>query len=118
MATLNFLNTAPNTPEATYTETHIRERNYTERLNGIFKARFRCIMGDRKLRYDSVKVGHIINACAILHNICVEGRLDNDFEIEIQMNDVDMGNQVLLHNEGNIARQNLIKRILCRIKNI
>ncbi|KAJ8959550.1 hypothetical protein NQ314_006287 [Rhamnusium bicolor] len=105
-----FLNAAPNTPEAAYTETHIRGRNCAERLNGVFKARFRCIMGERKLRHHPDKVGHIINACAILHNICVEGRLDNDFEIEIQNDDVDMGSQVLLHNEGNIAKQNLIRR--------
>ncbi|KAJ8972846.1 hypothetical protein NQ314_000011 [Rhamnusium bicolor] len=65
----------------------------------------RCWNNERKLRYDPDKVGHIINACAILHNICIEGRLDNNFEIEIQNDDVDMGNQVLLHNKGNIARQ-------------
>ncbi|KAJ8933956.1 hypothetical protein NQ314_013671 [Rhamnusium bicolor] len=88
-----FLNAAPNTPEGTYTETYIRGRNCAERLNGIFKARFRCIMGERKLRYDPDKVGHIINASAILHNICVEGRLDNNFEIEIQNDEADMGNQ-------------------------
>ncbi|KAJ8949689.1 hypothetical protein NQ314_008151 [Rhamnusium bicolor] len=84
-------------------------RNCAEHLNGIFKACFHCIMGERKLRYDLDKVGHIINACAILHNICVEGRMDNDFEIEIQHDDIDMGNQVLLHNEGNIARQSYTK---------
>ncbi|KAJ8958573.1 hypothetical protein NQ314_006382 [Rhamnusium bicolor] len=85
-----FLNAVPNTPEAAFTETVIGGRNCNE-----------C------LKYHPDKVGHIINACTILHNIGVEGRIDNDFEIEIQNDDVDTGNQVLL--EGNIARQNLIR---------
>ncbi|KAJ8962476.1 hypothetical protein NQ314_005715 [Rhamnusium bicolor] len=78
-----FLNAAPNTPEAAYTETHIRGRNCAERLNGIFKARFHCIMGERNLRYDPDKVGHIINACAILHNICVAMILKLKFKMMI-----------------------------------
>lgn len=62
------------TPEYRYTQAQLKARNCVERCIGVFKSMFTCIMGERKLRYEPQKVGHIINACAVLHNICISGR--------------------------------------------
>ncbi|KAG5874133.1 hypothetical protein JTB14_015053 [Gonioctena quinquepunctata] len=64
------------TPEFADTEAQMSARNFVERCISVLKGRFRCVMGERKLRYEPGKVGTILNACAILHNICTEGRLE------------------------------------------
>ena len=94
-----ILNPLPGSPEDRYMTTHILARNCIERCNGVLKTRFRyikmtfiglpnsqfnisviecyknfffrCIMGERKLRYTPPKCGNIIIACAVLHNIAI-----------------------------------------------
>lgn len=51
-------------------------RQIIERCIGLLKVRFRCIMGERKLRYKPTKVGHIIHSCATLHNFLILHRYD------------------------------------------
>lgn len=46
-------------------------RQIIERCIGLLKIRFRCIMGERKLRYMPTKVGRIVYACATLHNFLI-----------------------------------------------
>lgn len=65
-----ILNAAPNTPEAYYTNIHVRARNIIERTIGLLKARFRCLLVHRVLHYSPEVAGSIVNACVILHNIC------------------------------------------------
>lgn len=43
-------------------------RSLIERTIGLLKVRFRCISGERQLRYHQSKVSKIINTCAALHN--------------------------------------------------
>lgn len=45
-----------------------RLRSLIERAIGLLKARFRCLLAERKLRYDPLTSGHIIYSCAVLHN--------------------------------------------------
>lgn len=68
----------PNTPEGRYNIAHCIGRNHIERLNGVLKTRFRCLLGERKLRYAPAKVGFIINTCSILHNMCIKARIAFD----------------------------------------
>ncbi|KAM3955316.1 putative nuclease HARBI1 [Aphomia sociella] len=65
-----MVNTAPDTPEAHYTNLHVRPRNVVERAIGLLKARFRCLLVHRVLHYSPEVAGSIVNACVILHNIC------------------------------------------------
>ncbi|CAL1289584.1 unnamed protein product [Larinioides sclopetarius] len=58
-------------PSAKYNDTHIRARNTIERCNGLLKSRFRCCQKSHQLHYCPEKSGVIINACAVLHNICI-----------------------------------------------
>lgn len=79
-------------PEARYNQRHSSARNCIERCNGVLKARFRCLSGDRKLRYSPEKCGIIIIACAVLHNICTEGRLDEmNYAIEVPNENLQAG---------------------------
>ncbi|KAG5877826.1 hypothetical protein JTB14_011862 [Gonioctena quinquepunctata] len=75
-----FLHTLPEIPEGRYNRAHCRARNCVERCIGVWKMRFRCINGERVLRYNPRMVGSIVNTCAVLHNMCVSVEPD---EIEI-----------------------------------
>lgn len=70
-----ILNAVDGSREAAYTAKHIKARNCVERCIGVLKGRFRCILKHRTLEYAPVKAGKIINACAILHNMCTMARL-------------------------------------------
>nr|CAH7755694.1 unnamed protein product [Callosobruchus chinensis] len=49
---------------------HCSTRNTVERCIGSLKARWRCLLVHRVLHYDHHMVAKIINACAVLHNMC------------------------------------------------
>lgn len=59
-------------------------RQLIERCIGLVKVRWRCILGERQLRYNPTKVGRIIYSCATLHNFLILNRfnilrdIDND----------------------------------------
>ncbi|KAK9738210.1 DDE superfamily endonuclease [Popillia japonica] len=96
------------TPEFRYTERQIQARNCIERCFGILKRRFRCLLKERVLRYDPQKARLITNVCAILHNICVEAQIPNNFEVPHE-NNILLASNDDVQNEGHIARQNLIR---------
>ncbi|CAG4966662.1 unnamed protein product [Parnassius apollo] len=68
-----ILNAEENTPQSRYTNTHIRSRNSIERCFGVLKSRFRRLLS--KMEYEPTKVGCIVNACAVLHNVCITAGL-------------------------------------------
>lgn len=53
-------------------------RSLVERVIGLWKARFRCLLGERKLRYDHETSAYIIYSCAVLHNFLV----DNNYPVD------------------------------------
>lgn len=103
-----IVDAVPGTAEFTYTQTQMTARNCVERCIGVLKGRFRCIMGERKLRYEPEKVGSIINACVILHNICVAGNLEWEPPNEPHNEDVNVAHVQNL--AGHQARTDLIRR--------
>lgn len=46
-----------------------------EQFFGCFKGMWRCLSYQRVLMYDSAFAGHIVNACAVLHNMRLYHRL-------------------------------------------
>nr|CAI5836247.1 unnamed protein product [Callosobruchus analis] len=62
-------NVTNNTPQGRYNSHLRRARNSVEKVNGILKGRFRCILKHRTLNYDPIKSGKIINTCVVLHNV-------------------------------------------------
>lgn len=101
-----ILNAEPGTPEGNYTFRHVRARVAIERLNGVLKAVFRCLSGENKLRYEPDMVGTIINACAILHNIRLQGRLQHIPDIDATVLEDPVPNE---NNPANLGDQNGIR---------
>ncbi|KAF0713126.1 putative nuclease HARBI1, partial [Aphis craccivora] len=62
----------PNTAEARYNHRFKHVRCLIERCDGLLKMRFRCLLKHRVLHYSPLKASKIVNACAVLHNMCVE----------------------------------------------
>lgn len=98
---------APNTPEADYNNAHKVTRSTVERCIGVLKYRFRCIMGERKLRYAPEKVCSIVYPCGILHNMCIRAgiQLEGDPEERIQLEEVNDMPANVYDNILNEARQ-------------
>ncbi|XP_033226824.1 putative nuclease HARBI1 [Belonocnema kinseyi] len=67
----------PGTPKDSYNECHRSTRATIERYNGLRKTRFRCLLKHPVSHYSSHRTSKIINACAVLHNLCIEYHLPN-----------------------------------------
>lgn len=61
----------PNPQQARFNHIHAKARNPIERCNGVLKGTFRCLLGERQLRYEPAKVLKIVNVCCALLNICL-----------------------------------------------
>lgn len=66
-----FQNPAENSPEQIFNNRQKTVRSIVERCNGVLKNRFRCLLKHRVLHYSPDKCGKIINACVVLHNLCI-----------------------------------------------
>lgn len=66
--------------------------------------RFRCLMKERVLRYTPFKVGQIINACCVLHNMCIAANIDMEPE-DFQNDDVPPDP----HYRNAFVRQNYVR---------
>ena len=71
-----------NTSEYRFNIQHKRVRSLVERCNGLLKGRFRCCLKDRVLRYRPEVAGKIINACVVLHNLCIENNIPPPEDLE------------------------------------
>ncbi|KAK4882374.1 hypothetical protein RN001_005693 [Aquatica leii] len=78
------------TPEERYNRAQMRARSVIERLNGVLKLRFRCLLKHRVLHYSPEKASSIINTCVMLHNFCLENNLNIDDQVH-EEDAVDMG---------------------------
>lgn len=73
----------PATPEeCVYNRVHALTRCSVERCIGLLKTTFRCLLGERKLRYGHEKAAHITYACVILHNFLFVHNFYPDIEEE------------------------------------
>lgn len=59
-----------NSAEERFNAKHRKIRNCIERTNGVLKLRYRCLLGERTLRYQPEIVASFTNVCCALHNIC------------------------------------------------
>ncbi|KAJ8948263.1 hypothetical protein NQ314_008443 [Rhamnusium bicolor] len=107
-----FENPLPDTPESRYNYDHKITRSDVERYNAYFKERFRCVSGERNLRYAPDKVGRIVNSCAILHNMCIRAGIEIIID-EFEKIDVPNGNEYVPNvvlNEGRQVQQDVVNR--------
>ena len=106
---------SPNGPqEVAYNNSHIRTRNTIERAFGVLKRRFGYLGTTLRTHLDTTKA--IIVACAVLHNVAVQTRLDleeEDMEANRDRNNIEhirvMADDNVMHN-NNEAVQGRLKR--------
>ncbi|KAG8232877.1 hypothetical protein J437_LFUL004746 [Ladona fulva] len=70
-----ILNAPDGSPEANYTALHVQARSAVERCIRLLKVCFRCLLRHRVLEYSPLKARRIVNASAVLHNMCLKGGL-------------------------------------------
>ncbi|KAF0692584.1 putative nuclease HARBI1, partial [Aphis craccivora] len=61
----------PNTPEERYNHRFKHVRSLVKRCIGLSKMRFR-LLKHRVLHYSPIKTSKIVNACTVLHKMCIE----------------------------------------------
>lgn len=107
-----FENPAPNSPDSRYNYSHKVTRSIIEQCNARLKLVFRCVLGERKLRYSPEMVGKIINACAVLHNLVIRAGVEHEIDFNENIPDVQNENNVNypILNEGRQARQQIVNR--------
>nr|XP_023027977.1 putative nuclease HARBI1 [Leptinotarsa decemlineata] len=100
----SFQNPLENSPESRFNHAHIRARNCIERCFGILKMRFHCLLKERTLRYNPDFVASLLKACAVLHNMCVDGNIPIDENVGDPDNDKsDVLIAEPLNNQGQFA---------------
>nr|CAI5842432.1 unnamed protein product [Callosobruchus analis] len=96
-------------------------RNTVERCIGLLKARWRCLLVHRVLHYDPHMVAKIINACAVLHNLCNRNQtpapaeyihVEANREVTVQAQGMLAdANEALLLERGQQQRATIIQRL-------
>lgn len=101
-------------PEARYNRAHKSVRNVIERLNGVLKGRFRCLLKDRVLHYSPPVASRIINSCAVLHNMCLDARDLNEEYYNDDVGDFEVPEE---HNYpiNNLQRGRLVRERLLQL---
>jgi hypothetical protein len=85
--------------EQQYNRCHKRTRVIVENSFGVMKARFRCLhKSGGCLTYSTGKCCAIIVACMVLHNMCIDGHVEGDYDDnEDDENDEDDDNNAIDH---------------------
>ncbi|KAG8239533.1 hypothetical protein J437_LFUL019202 [Ladona fulva] len=105
-----ILNAEEGTLEARNTRYHIKARSAVERCIGLLKGRFRCLLLGRKLEYEPRKACKFINACCVLHNMCVLGGVPYVEDDGYQVIPLQQGVTSML-NEARAVREGIIRRL-------
>lgn len=99
--------------EIKFNEVHSKARSVVERAIGLLKGRFRCLCKQRMLHYKPEVCSKIINACASLHNICLNMNdilLEEELVIESNVGDsVQFPRGTALAIVGNQNRHDVIQ---------
>lgn len=92
--------------EIQFNEVQKLARCTIERCNGLLKMRFRCLLKHRTLHYTPHKASLIVNACIVLHNMCIENNVQVLLNQEEQLEEIDFGILPHIHEEDNENARN------------
>ncbi|XP_050065930.1 uncharacterized protein LOC126554995 [Aphis gossypii] len=111
-----FSNPGDGSPESRFNVKFTLGRSVVERAIGMLKGRWRRLCKQRMLHYKPTIASKIINACAVLHNICIENfdaaYEDEEYDEPYNANDLihfPAGNA--LHTESNNNRSEIMDYI-------
>ncbi|XP_046389249.1 putative nuclease HARBI1 [Ischnura elegans] len=111
-----ILDAAEGTSEARFTHLHAKARSAVERCVGLLKGRFRCLLLARKIDYDPSKVCQFVNACSVLHKMCMLGGVpygDGEFHMKDEIDrppPMEQGARALLL-EARAVRGDIMRRL-------
>ncbi|XP_036345000.1 putative nuclease HARBI1 [Rhagoletis pomonella] len=111
-----YRNAEENSPEMVYNERFTKARSIIERVFGILKDHFRCLLAERELHYTPEKVVKILNACCALHNICLTYNVEPPTVIESD----EEGSNLALSTNSDIEENDFLRiaqTVRDRIKN-
>ena len=101
-----------------YNISHKKGRSCVERCFGVMKSRFRCLQ--QQINYSPTKCSKIIMACACLHNLAIDRKINLDTPVDLEPDPqmpVEEFNQqdVLLHHDGFRRRNEIVDRVFRRV---
>ncbi|KAF7994290.1 hypothetical protein HCN44_003380 [Aphidius gifuensis] len=72
-----FIDPPSQSPQEAFNTAFCKARSMIERVNGILKMRFRCLLKHRILHYSPPTAAKIINTCVVLHNMAIIDGVDD-----------------------------------------
>lgn len=99
-----------NSLEAQFNEVHSKARSTVERTIGILKGRWKILSNDKRSRYSPEKIALFGNACAALHNLCIQFKVPQYTDISLHQStqiDIDTGSETHLTRIGSKIRDHL-----------
>jgi len=98
-------NAEADSPEKRYSRRQMSCRALIERCNGLLKMRFCCLLKYKVLHYSLQVACKIINACAVLHNICIENNVPLPHDDQQDVWQDDMFNQYVPNDDEEAANR-------------
>ncbi|XP_063239317.1 putative nuclease HARBI1 [Bacillus rossius redtenbacheri] len=104
----------PLSPQGRYNQCLRTARSIIEQCNGLLKSRWRCLLKHRVLHYKPDQASRIVNACTVLHNMCLQGNVQLPDELLVHPQDLGMDamNEVGVVNQNFRAGQLIRQRII------
>lgn len=95
-------------------------RSLVERVIGILKMRFRCLLdSERRIRYSETKVGLFVYVCATLHNFLISNRFDVLHGIDVNnVENIPLVAQQIPNQQAGFVRRNELVQYLQRQREI
>ncbi|XP_061397607.1 putative nuclease HARBI1 [Musca vetustissima] len=112
-----YRNATENSPESRFNKKFCKGRSIIERVFGVLKGRFRCLLAARELHYAPESVVQIMNVCSALHNICLEFNSQlSRYEIAgpESLNEIEVP---VYSNTNNSEETNIAKEIRNNVRN-
>ncbi|XP_058978634.1 putative nuclease HARBI1 [Musca domestica] len=101
--------------ESRFNKRFCKARFIIERVFGVLKGRFRCLLAARELHY--APVAQILNVCYALHNVCLEHNVEPPTDIAYIEEEMELTSNTALDLEGTNQFSAVAQALRDQIKN-